>query len=194
MTTYLDHAATTPMLPAARAAMVEQLFVEFASMMSSTGSLVGSDDVIDTVMRQHGIIRVDGVEALLDAAMTFSTGRRARGRRVTSMSVSGGSGVVWADAAARLAARTMGRWLGRAERHLQTDEVVLVTHVPAEAGDVRDAVAEPDREARHTVGEPACDLDVVPNEARPARFEAAVMNTFGFGGLNAVLAFRRWMD
>ena len=37
-----------------------------------------------------------------------------------------------------------------------------------------------------------CDLDVVPNTARPARVEYAVSNSFAFGGLNAVLAFRRW--
>jgi len=38
--------------------------------------------------------------------------------------------------------------------------------------------------------DPACDLDVVPNHARPLEVEAVLSNSFAFGGLNAVLAFK----
>jgi len=39
--------------------------------------------------------------------------------------------------------------------------------------------------------DPECDLDVIPNQARTAEVEYALSNSFAFGGLNAVLAFRK---
>ncbi len=45
--------------------------------------------------------------------------------------------------------------------------------------------------ANFTEPDPQCDLDVVPNEARATEVEYALSNSFAFGGLNAVLAFRR---
>ena len=44
----------------------------------------------------------------------------------------------------------------------------------------------------HDEPDPEIALDVVPNTAREARVNAALSNSFAFGGLNAVLAFRRW--
>jgi nodulation protein E len=40
--------------------------------------------------------------------------------------------------------------------------------------------------------DPVCDIDCVPNEARTMRVDAAISNSFAFGGLNAVLAVRRF--
>ncbi len=40
--------------------------------------------------------------------------------------------------------------------------------------------------------DPECDLDVVPNVAQQRPVAAALSNSFAFGGLNAVLALRRW--
>ena len=40
--------------------------------------------------------------------------------------------------------------------------------------------------------DPACDLNVVPNVAQERRVTGALSNSFAFGGLNAVLALRRW--
>jgi nodulation protein E len=45
--------------------------------------------------------------------------------------------------------------------------------------------------ANYREPDPACDLDVVPNAARALRAEYAISNSFAFGGLNAVLVFRR---
>jgi nodulation protein E len=39
--------------------------------------------------------------------------------------------------------------------------------------------------------DPNCDLDCVPNAARPMQMDTALSNSFAFGGLNAVLALRR---
>jgi nodulation protein E len=44
--------------------------------------------------------------------------------------------------------------------------------------------------ANFTVPDPDCNLDVVPNRARMAQVQFALSNSFAFGGLNAVLAFR----
>jgi nodulation protein E len=44
--------------------------------------------------------------------------------------------------------------------------------------------------ANYSGRDPECDLDYIPNQPRAARVGAALSNSFAFGGLNAVLAFR----
>ena len=43
-----------------------------------------------------------------------------------------------------------------------------------------------------TTPDPECDLDYVPLHARPATVNVAASNSFGFGGHNATLVFRRY--
>jgi 3-oxoacyl-[acyl-carrier-protein] synthase II len=42
------------------------------------------------------------------------------------------------------------------------------------------------------VADPECDLDYIPNESREQQVEIGVSNSFGFGGHNACVVFRRW--
>lgn len=44
--------------------------------------------------------------------------------------------------------------------------------------------------ANYNERDPECDLDYIPNQARALQVEAALSNSFAFGGLNAVVAFR----
>lgn len=54
---------------------------------------------------------------------------------------------------------------------------------------IRDQVAPPT--INYETPDPACDLDCVPNTAREMPIEYALTNSFGFGGTNGTLIFRR---
>ena len=54
---------------------------------------------------------------------------------------------------------------------------------------IRDQIAPPTINLHNP--DPACDLDYVPNEARKMTIRAALSNSFGFGGTNSSLVFRR---
>jgi len=55
---------------------------------------------------------------------------------------------------------------------------------------LRDQIVPPTINQEHS--DPACDLDYVPNQARKIEVEYALSNSFGFGGTNASLLFKRW--
>jgi 3-oxoacyl-[acyl-carrier-protein] synthase II len=42
--------------------------------------------------------------------------------------------------------------------------------------------------------DPECDLDYIPNQARQVELDYAMSNSFGFGGTNGALLFRRWTE
>jgi nodulation protein E len=90
---------------------------------------------------------------------------------------------VFGDSAKQLAASSIKSMLGHclnAAGALEAAATVLA---------LRDGIAPP------TIGyrelDPECDLDYVPNAARRMSTDAALSNSFAFGGFNAVLAFRK---
>jgi 3-oxoacyl-[acyl-carrier-protein] synthase II len=57
---------------------------------------------------------------------------------------------------------------------------------------LRDQIAPPT--INYEVPDPACDLDYVPNKARPIAIEYALSNSFGFGGTNGCLLFKKYQS
>ncbi len=55
---------------------------------------------------------------------------------------------------------------------------------------LRDQVLPPT--INYATPDPECDLDIVPNESRRTRLEYALSNSFGFGGTNGALVFKRY--
>ena len=68
---------------------------------SHTANMTGTYDLYRAAMRQCGLIEVDDVEPIVDLAKLFGQGRLPKGNSVGVLSISGGSGVVFADAAVR---------------------------------------------------------------------------------------------
>ncbi|EZP79329.1 Acetyl-CoA synthetase (ADP-forming) [Novosphingobium resinovorum] len=73
-----------------------------AAMASHTASLAGSDAVFDAVARRYGVYRATSIDELMDVAYACSRGRLPDNDRLGIVTVSGGVGVLMADAAAEL--------------------------------------------------------------------------------------------
>ena len=67
---------------------------------SHTGALAGSDAVFDAAVRRAGMLRVDTLGALFDAAETLARVKSWRGERLAMLTNGGGAGVLAADALA----------------------------------------------------------------------------------------------
>lgn len=83
---------------------------------SHTGSLSGRDEIFEAMVRQAGAIRVSDFEELLDFGKTFAYQRLPRSNRIAIITLSGGAGVMAADAClesglvlARLEPHTLAR-------------------------------------------------------------------------------------
>ena len=65
---------------------------------SHTGSLTGSDDVLDAAFRRAGVLRVDSISELFEVSEILAKQPRPRGRRLTVVTNAGGPGVIATDA------------------------------------------------------------------------------------------------
>ena len=69
---------------------------------SHTANMTGNYDLYHAAFRQSGIIEVHDIEEIVDIAKLFAQGRTPKGRSVGVLSISGGSGIVFADRAVKL--------------------------------------------------------------------------------------------
>ena len=68
---------------------------------SHTANMTGRADLFRAAFRQSGLIEVDDVEPIVDIAKLVAQGRMPKGRRIGALSISGGSGIVFADRCVR---------------------------------------------------------------------------------------------
>lgn len=127
---------------------------------SHTAALAGADEVYDAAFRRAGMLRVDSLEELFDAAEVLSTTRTPRGRRAAILTNGGGAGVLAADAVVAEG----GKLAELAPRTLQTlDEVLPATW---------------------SHGNP---VDII-GDAPPSRYAAALQALYRDPGVDVVLA------
>ncbi|MGB3070053.1 MAG: acetate--CoA ligase family protein [Ottowia sp.] len=89
------HAARKPVI----FMKVGRSMVGAAAAASHTASLAGADALYDALFTQYGVYRASTTEELLDVAYACQFGEFPKGRRICLQSISGGVGVIMADAA-----------------------------------------------------------------------------------------------
>lgn len=72
------------------------------AVQAHTASVAGNDAAFNAVVAAHGAVRVPSMEAWADSALAFIGGRRAAGRRISIVTLSGGGGALAADRAVDL--------------------------------------------------------------------------------------------
>jgi acetate---CoA ligase (ADP-forming) len=72
------------------------------AVAAHTASVAGDDAAFEAVLAAHGAMRVLSMEAMADSALALVDGRRAAGRRLTIVTLSGGGGALAADRAVEL--------------------------------------------------------------------------------------------
>lgn len=174
------------------AAIVVLENMEHARRRSATmlGEIVGfgmSSDAGDLVSPDE-----DGMVRALESALTDS---RLSPKDIQYVNAHGTGTAANDEAETRAIKRAFGR---DAEKLAISSNKSMIGHALGAAGGlelvatlmaINEGIAPPT--INYLGRDPACDLDYVPNEARPLRIEAALSNSFAFGGLNAVLAVKR---
>ncbi|MCZ7393917.1 MAG: CoA-binding protein [Candidatus Methanoperedens sp.] len=72
------------------------------AVFSHTGSIAGSDEIYSAAFRQAGILRVDTIDEVFDAALAFSCQPLPKGNNVAIISNGGGASIVATDACEKL--------------------------------------------------------------------------------------------
>lgn len=120
----------------------------------------------------------------LDAAEVDYINAHGTGTAINDITETRAIHAVFGDHARRLAVSSTKSMHGHALGAAGAIELVAVI------GALREGVVPPT--ANYLGRDPACDLDYVPNTPRAMPVRAALSNSFAFGGLNAVLALRRF--
>jgi 3-oxoacyl-[acyl-carrier-protein] synthase II len=104
------------------------------------------------------------------------------------------------DVGDRIETVAVKRCFGEHARHLAVSSTKSMTgHLLGGAGGleagitvlaIRDQIAPPT--INYEFPDPKCDLDYVPNQARPMAIRCALSNSFGFGGTNGCLLFKKY--